>query len=669
MSPLVLEKATSRIEQHLLKAAALAEIRANASPEARRRLLSTDNGPWRRLLDDDGEPLDKPAEDPINESLEQSEEDGTAEAPAPAPAPEEEDVDEEPAPAPADPPAIDDEEEGWASNSTVLNLGGRTFTPTAERLDPHEAKPFCQYRPGKAIEGNTLDSGYIRTSSPGECCAACLFRIDCYAWTVKGDGCQLYGERFTVKDDHATSGSMVPSVEWSPPKAPKAQPLERGKEKYGEVMDLVARFYQAQRSGKLPENYPIDWRRSAHVHDTVPGGWYDAGDTLKLNFPMSVSVSYMAWALVTFPKAFQDSGTYDKYLEVLKVANDYLLGCYDEKRKRYIGQIGDPDIDHASWHRPEDSTGKRPAFVWDDSMHGSDLLANTAAAWAASSLLFRESAPFYSKLLKKKAISIYAWAKTKEGKYSDFYRSAVYTIYPSSDYLDSQAWAAGWLYRVTYNRAYLFHANDYWSRATNGGQDIFNVDIYPGWDSLWAASSVLMRQISRKGAVVPGINIYDGYYEKYFLPSWLKADGTNGIVKTPRGMTYPSWNMWANLQFATTSSMIMMQDMYKNINLPMRQDMVAFAKRNVNYALGSSGRSFVAGYGANPPKYLHHAPATCPEKPEKCDDQNFYQRAANANVLDGALVGGPAGLKKNPDNPDYYRDIRSDYGTNEPACE
>ena len=574
------------------------------------------------------------------------------------------------APAAEAPAAVDEDSEGWASNTTILNLGGRTFTPSADRIDPHEAKPFCQYRPGKRIEGKTLDSGYIRTTSPGECCAACLFRIDCYAWTLKDSECQLYGEHFSVADDGgSTSGSMVPSVEWSPPKAPKAQPLERGKDKYGEVMDLVATFYEAQRSGKLPENYDVDWRRSAHVHDTVPGGWYDAGDTLKLNFPMSVSVSYIAWSLVTFPKAFKDTGTYDKYLGILKVANDYMLGCYDEPRKRYIGQIGDPDIDHSSWHRPEDSTGKRPAFVWDDSMHGSDLLSNTAAAWASSSLLFRESAPNYSKLLKRKAISMYAWAKTKEGKYSDFYRSAVYTIYPSSDYLDSQAWAAGWLYRITYNRAYLNHAQDYWARSTNNGNDIYNVDIYPGWDSLWAASAVLMRQISRKGAVVPGIEMYDNYHERYFLPSWVKADGTNDVVKTPRGMSYPGWNMWANLQFSTTTSMIMMQDMYKNLNLNMRQDMVAYAKRNVNYALGSSGRSFVAGYGANPPKYLHHAPATCPEAPAQCDDQNFYQRAANANVLAGALVGGPAGKKKNPDNPDYYRDIRSDYATNEPACE
>ena len=32
----------------------------------------------------------------------------------------------------------------------------------------------------------------------------------------------------------------------------------------------------------------------------------------------------------------------------------------------------------------------------------------------------------------------------------------------------------------------------------------------------------------------------------------------------------------------------------------------AFAKKQINYMLGSTGRSFVVGFGRNPPKRVHH---------------------------------------------------------------
>lgn len=49
---------------------------------------------------------------------------------------------------------------------------------------------------------------------------------------------------------------------------------------YGKAMSLSIKFYDAQRSGRLPGNNPIPWRSDSAVNDNgdghdLSGGWYD----------------------------------------------------------------------------------------------------------------------------------------------------------------------------------------------------------------------------------------------------------------------------------------------------------------------------------------------------------------------------------------------------------
>lgn len=70
---------------------------------------------------------------------------------------------------------------------------------------------------------------------------------------------------------------------------------------------------------------------------------------------------------------------------------------------------------------------------------------------------------------------------------------------------------------------------------------------------------------------------------------------------------------------------------------------------------GSSGRSFIVGFGQNSPKRPHHRSSSCPVPPQACG-WAVADNQANPNtfIIHGALVGGP-------DRLDGYKDNRKEY--------
>ena len=113
-----------------------------------------------------------------------------------------------------------------------------------------------------------------------------------------------------------------------------------------------------------------------------------------------------------------------------------------------------------------------------------------------------------------------------------------------------------------------------------------------------------------------------------------------GVINGAQTAMQPIWHSWLSLPLTTPS-------VYRN-----------FAKKQIHYMLGDSGRSFVVGFGHNPPQRPHHSSSSCPSAPMKCDWRNFDDPKPNAHVLKGALVGGP-------DENDNYEDDRTNYEMNE----
>ena len=113
---------------------------------------------------------------------------------------------------------------------------------------------------------------------------------------------------------------------------------------YDDVLHKSILFYEAQRSGKLPANNRVSWRKDSALGDKgdnsedLTGGWYDAGDYVKFGFPLASTVTVLAWGLVEYRSAYKDAGELDAMLDCIKWPLDYFIKAHPSKFEFY-GQV------------------------------------------------------------------------------------------------------------------------------------------------------------------------------------------------------------------------------------------------------------------------------------------------------------------------------------------
>ena len=288
--------------------------------------------------------------------------------------------------------------------------------------------------------------------------------------------------------------------------------------------------------------------------------------------------------------------------------------------------------------RPEDMPANRLVYYISDQKPGSDLAAETAAALAATSMVFQEhgDSAYATTLLEtlETAKSLYTLGDTKRGVYHDSIPDAAKFYKSWSGYNDELAWASLWLFRATgedsYKNKFL---NEFDNQALSESPEEFS------WDNKWNGVKVLAQKLQ----------ITDKDYLGH-LKNLLQKN-----KKTPKGLFYvQQWGTLrhaANLAFlARVASTIKDADIYN-----------AFAKDQIDYMLGDGERSFVVGFGNNPPQRPHHRSSSCPET-GSCGWDQFNSPSPNPQIVYGALVGGP-------DNNDVYTDNRRNYISNEVACD
>ncbi|XP_067015190.1 endoglucanase E-4 [Anabrus simplex] len=408
---------------------------------------------------------------------------------------------------------------------------------------------------------------------------------------------------------------------------------------YDKVLEYSLLFYEAQRSGHLPPDNRVKWRGDSALGDKgqngedLTGGYYDAGDFVKFGFTMASTTTLLAWGLISYKDAYKASGQLKAGLSAIKWASDYFIKCHVSPNELY-GQVGDFALDHKFWGRPEDLNMSRPAYKIDAQHPGSDLAGETAASLAAVSIVFRHENPEYSALCLKHARELYRFANQYRGLYHETIKGAA-EFYESTDYGDELTWAAAWLYKATNESQYLDEAQHHYSK--------FRLKERPNeffYNKKVAGVQVLLAQLTKQREYLDAAQAFCDFTVDY-------------QKKTPKGLVYI--DKYGTLCHAANVAFVCLQAAEAGINV---QKYLDFARRQINYMLGDSGRSFVVGMGNNPPKQPYHAASSCPDRPEPCGWDDFRHRGPNPQVLYGALVSGP-------DENDFYEDKREEYVYNE----
>ncbi|KAG2260476.1 hypothetical protein Bca4012_008405 [Brassica carinata] len=443
---------------------------------------------------------------------------------------------------------------------------------------------------------------------------------------------------------------------------------------YQDALTKSILFFEGQRSGKLPPNQRMTWRSDSGLSDgsalnvDLVGGYYDAGDNMKFGFPMAFTTTMLSWSLIEFGGLMNSE--LPNALDAVRWGTDFLLKATSHPDTIYV-QVGDPNMDHACWERPEDMDTPRSVFKVDKNNPGSDIAGEIAAALAAASIVFRKCDPSYSNLLLQRAITVFAFANKYRGPYSAGLMPEVCPFYCSySGYQDELLWGAAWLHKATSNPTYLSYVQD---NGRNLGADEF--DNMFSWDNKHVGARILLS----KEFLIQKVKALEEYKEHAdsFICSVIPGAPFSSSQYTPGGLLFKMSE--SNMQYVTSTSFLLLTYAkyltsartvaYCGGSVVTPARLRSIAKNQVDYLLGDNPlkMSYMVGYGSKYPRRIHHRGSSLPSvaaHPTKiqCHDgfSMFTSQSPNPNELTGAVVGGP-------DQNDQFPDERSDYQRSEPA--
>ena len=215
-------------------------------------------------------------------------------------------------------------------------------------------------------------------------------------------------------------------------------------------------------------------------------------------------------------------------------------------------------------------------------------------------------------------------------------------------------WSGGalWLYRATGETAYLEKAEDYFARYL---EDDFQGSGSGGfrwtmnWDDKSYGTVVLLANLTEK----PN---YREYAEKW-LDYWSVGYNGQRVEYSPGGQAY--LDRWGSLRYSANTAFLALWYADNVGDIDTRY--LDLGESQIDYALGDNpeGRSYVVGFGNNPPINPHHRGA------HGSTNNNIGAPSNNTHTLYGALVGGPGQATDGAS----YEDDRSDYRANEVALD
>ncbi|KAL3845310.1 hypothetical protein ACJIZ3_002713 [Penstemon smallii] len=439
--------------------------------------------------------------------------------------------------------------------------------------------------------------------------------------------------------------------------APVPGPPGAVTKKYADALKIAMQFFDVQKSGRLVNN-PISWRGDSALNDgsgarlDLSKGMYDAGDHMKFNFPMAFTATVLSWTILEYGDQMKVVDQLEPAQASLKWITDYLVNSHPTDNVLYI-QVGNPEIDHGCWNKPENMTEARPLLQVNASAPGTEVAAETAAALASASLVFKTVDSTYSSLLLRHARQLFSFADGYRGSYSVSIPE-VQTYYNSTGYGDELLWAASWLYHATGDKSYF----DYVTGANGDAFADFGSPTWFSWDNKLAGTQVLLSRVSFFGPNdVSNSNSLLKYRQsaEAVMCGLLPKSPTATSSRTDNGLIWVS--QWNALQHPVASAFL--ATIYSDYMLSSRtariscngksytpSDLRKFAISQVDYVLGKNPMkmSYLVGYGDKYPQFVHHRGASIPADVNPgCRDGFRWldSDSPNPNIAMGALVGGP----------------------------
>jgi endoglucanase len=448
------------------------------------------------------------------------------------------------------------------------------------------------------------------------------------------------------------------------PPAAHAQPSTAGAFDYAEALQDSMFFYEAQRSGQLPPDNEVDWRGDSNLSDgsdngvNLTGGYHDAGDLVKFGLPEAWAMNMLAWGLLDYPTGYADAGQTQTAEENLRWGDDYILSEYTAPDTFY-GQVADPSVDHGYWGPAETDPTARTSYAITASCPGSDLAGQASAALAASSIVFKTTDPKYSAELLSQAESLFTFASTYLGDYSNCITESQGYYNSYSGYWTQLVAAEIWLYKATGTASWLTMAETDFPNMPTASQSTTPEYAWTvEWDDDSFADYVWMAQLTGQQQYITDAENNLDWWTTGF-------DGTE-VSYSPGGEAFLS--NWGSLRYSANAAFLALEfSNYlteNNLSPSLATTYHNFAVQQINYILGQNPNdmSYEVGFtndGTNTAwsQYPHNSTA------HDSWDDNLTTPTQTRHLDYGLLVGGPDAAN------DQYTDQRSNYQETEGAID
>lgn len=381
---------------------------------------------------------------------------------------------------------------------------------------------------------------------------------------------------------------------------------------YDRALHMSLMLYEAHLTGILPR-HRFAWRGDSCFSCKGPSGedlskgFIEAGGSnLKMLMPSAFTVTHLAWSVKDFPGGFRKTGELDNVLLYIRWGAEFLISSHSAPN-RIVAMFGNSTHDF-NYFGPLEHKEMWLNDGWGGSCYATpndpatEAVAEAAAALAATSIVFKNRDKKFSEEALEHAKQLYDMAFNYRSSYQVSPNPCLQNmakLYPSNGFDDELVWAAGWMFAATDNKKYRNQARTFY--------DSFVARFGYGWalttNDKTPALHTLMYQVdpARKERYHVGAKIlYDQYLE-------LR------VPHTPKGLAYP-FHWGASRAASNIAALVLahskfMREYQKNdpsIDLAYAARLFNYGKFQINYLLGSSGRSWVSGFGEKFPTYMWH---------------------------------------------------------------